>query len=66
GQNPGSNHPRRLATLEEAKRAGVSIVSVNPLPEAGLRWFKNPQRPSGLVGRGTTLSDQFLHIRGQR
>jgi molybdopterin-dependent oxidoreductase alpha subunit len=63
GQNPGSNHPRMLATLEEAKHAGVSIVSVNPLPEAGLRRFKNPQRRSGLAGRGTTLSDQFLHIR---
>jgi molybdopterin-dependent oxidoreductase alpha subunit len=63
GQNPGSNHPRMLATLEDAKHAGVSIVSVNPLPEAGLRRFKNPQRPRGLVGRGTTLSDQFLHIR---
>jgi molybdopterin-dependent oxidoreductase alpha subunit len=63
GQNPGSNHPRMLGTLEEAKQAGVSIVSVNPLPETGLRRFKNPQRPSGLVGRGTTLSDQFLQIR---
>jgi molybdopterin-dependent oxidoreductase alpha subunit len=63
GQNPGTNHPRMLGTLEEAKHAGVSIVSVNPLPEAGLRRFKNPQRPSGLVGRGTTLSDQFLQIR---
>ncbi len=63
GQNPGSNHPRMLSALEDAKRAGVSIVSVNPLPEAGLRRFKNPQRPSGLVGRGTTLSDQFLQIR---
>jgi molybdopterin-dependent oxidoreductase alpha subunit len=63
GQNPGTNHPRMLGTLEDAKRAGVSIVSVNPLPEAGLRRFKNPQRPGGLVGRGTTLSDQFLHIR---
>jgi molybdopterin-dependent oxidoreductase alpha subunit len=63
GQNPGTNHPRMLMALEEAKHAGVSIVSVNPLPEAGLRRFKNPQRPSGIVGRGTTLSDQFLHIR---
>ncbi len=63
GQNPGTNHPRMLVSLEEAKRAGVSIVSVNPLPEAGLRRFKNPQHPSGLVGRGTTLSDQFLQIR---
>jgi molybdopterin-dependent oxidoreductase alpha subunit len=63
GQNPGTNHPRMLMALEEAKHAGVSIVSVNPLPEAGLRRFKNPQRPSGILGRGTTLSDQFLHIR---
>jgi molybdopterin-dependent oxidoreductase alpha subunit len=63
GQNPGTNHPRMLGTLEDAKRAGVSIVSINPLPEAGLRRFKNPQRPGGLIGRGTTLSDQFLQIR---
>jgi molybdopterin-dependent oxidoreductase alpha subunit len=63
GQNPGSNHPRMLSALEDAKHNGVSIVSVNPLPETGLRRFKNPQRPSGLIGRGTTLSDQFLQIR---
>ena len=36
GQNPGTNHPRMLGTLEEAKEAGASIVSINPLPEAGL------------------------------
>ena len=63
GQNPGTNHPRMLSALEQAKRAGASIVAVNPLPEAGLMRFKNPQRPSGLVGRGTQLADQFLQIR---
>ena len=63
GQNPGTNHPRMLTALEEAKRAGASIVAVNPLPEAGLMRFKNPQRPSGLLGRGTTLADQFLQVR---
>jgi formate dehydrogenase major subunit len=63
GQNPGTNHPRMLGTLEEAKEAGASIVSINPLPEAGLLRFKNPQRPSGVVGRGTALCDQFLQIR---
>jgi hypothetical protein len=52
-----------LGTLEEAKEAGASIVSINPLPEAGLLRFKNPQRPSGVVGRGTALCDQFLQIR---
>ncbi|MGI5163485.1 FdhF/YdeP family oxidoreductase [Spirillospora sp. CA-253888] len=63
GQNPGTNHPRMLSALEEAKKAGTRIVAVNPLPEAGLMRFKNPQRPSGVVGRGTALADRFLQIR---
>jgi formate dehydrogenase major subunit len=63
GQNPGTNHPRMLTALEEAKRGGTSIVAVNPLPEPGLMRFKNPQRPSGVVGRGTQIADQFLQLR---
>ncbi|WP_051640000.1 FdhF/YdeP family oxidoreductase [Cellulomonas sp. URHE0023] len=63
GQNPGTNHPRMLGALEDAKRNGAAIVAVNPLPEAGLRRFKNPKTVRGLVGRGTELADQFLQIR---
>ena len=63
GQNPGTNHPRMLTALEDAKRAGASIVAVNPLPEAGLLNFKNPQRPRGIIGKGTDLADQYLQIR---
>ncbi|GAA2731678.1 FdhF/YdeP family oxidoreductase [Actinocorallia aurantiaca] len=63
GQNPGTNHPRMLSALERAKHGGARIVAVNPLPEAGLMRFDNPQRPSGLLGRGTRLSDLFLQIR---
>ena len=63
GQNPGSNHPRMLTTLEEAKRAGAKIVAINPLPEAGLLRFKNPQRLRGLAGRGTEIADLHLPIR---
>ncbi|WP_309076294.1 FdhF/YdeP family oxidoreductase [Paenarthrobacter sp.] len=63
GQNPGTCHPRMLTALEEAKEAGAEIVAVNPLPEAGLINFRNPQRPRGLVGKGTDLADQFLQIR---
>ena len=63
GQNPGTCHPRMLTALEEAKMAGASIVAVNPLPEAGLINFKNPQRVRGLIGKGTDLADQFLQIR---
>ncbi|MCW2502677.1 MAG: hypothetical protein JWO79_961 [Actinomycetia bacterium] len=63
GQNPGTNHPRMLTALERAKRNGARIVAVNPLPEAGLLRFKNPQTPSGIAGRGTPLADDFLQIR---
>ncbi|OLB73987.1 MAG: hypothetical protein AUI14_24875 [Actinobacteria bacterium 13_2_20CM_2_71_6] len=63
GQNPGTNHPRMLTALERAKRNGARIIAVNPLPEAGLIRFRNPQRPSGLVGEGTPLADRYLQIR---
>jgi molybdopterin-dependent oxidoreductase alpha subunit len=63
GQNPGSNHPRMLSTLEEAKRSGASIIAINPLPEAGLLRFKNPQRVRGVVGNGTKLADMHLAVR---
>ncbi|MEU9847594.1 FdhF/YdeP family oxidoreductase [Streptomyces sp. NPDC047985] len=62
GQNPGTNHPRMLSALEKAKSAGARIISVNPLPEAGLERFKNPQTPYGML-RGTPLTDLFLQIR---
>ncbi|OLT30587.1 hypothetical protein BJF83_07600 [Nocardiopsis sp. CNR-923] len=63
GQNPGTNHPRMLTALERAKRSGARIITVNPLPEAGLRDFRNPQTARGLVGRGTELTDLFAQIR---
>jgi molybdopterin-dependent oxidoreductase alpha subunit len=63
GQNPGTNHPRMLTALEDAKRKGASIVAVNPLPEASLKRYKNPQTVRGILGRGTDMADQFLQIR---
>ena len=63
GQNPGTNHPRMLSALEIAKRNGASIVSINPLREAGLVRFKNPQRPAGVVGAGTEIADLHLPIK---
>ena len=62
GQNPGTNHPRMLSALEKAKKRGARIISVNPLREAGLVRFKNPQSPKGLV-TGTGLADLHLPIR---
>ncbi|MFE9556110.1 FdhF/YdeP family oxidoreductase [Streptomyces sp. NPDC006692] len=62
GQNPGTNHPRMLSALEKAKASGAKIISVNPLPEAGLEKFKNPQTPQGMI-KGADLTDLFLQIR---
>jgi len=63
GQNPGTNAPRMLTHLEAAKHNGATIVAVNPLPEAGLIRFKNPQSLSGILGRGTAIADDYLQVR---
>ncbi|MHB2027799.1 MAG: FdhF/YdeP family oxidoreductase [Acidimicrobiales bacterium] len=63
GQNPGTNHPRMLTALETAKQRGARIVTANPLPEAGLVRFKNPQSVRGLLGGGTKLTDLYLPVR---
>src|SRR5262249_32304996 len=63
GQNPGTNHPRMLTALERAKQNGARIIAVNPLPEAGLMRFRNPQKVRGVVGTGTPLADSYLQIR---
>jgi molybdopterin-dependent oxidoreductase alpha subunit len=62
GQNPGSNHPRMLATLQTAHRRGAKIVSINPLRETGLRRYRNPQEVSGYVSAGTPLADLHLPV----
>jgi formate dehydrogenase major subunit len=63
GQNPGTNHPRMLSALEIAKRRGARIIAINPLREAGLHNFRNPQVPRGIVGKGTDIADLHLPIK---
>ncbi|MBN3509373.1 FdhF/YdeP family oxidoreductase [Mycolicibacterium septicum] len=63
GQNPGTNHPRMLSVLEKAKANGAKIVAINPLPEAGLIRFKDPQKVNGVVGHGVPIADEFVQIR---
>jgi len=63
GQNPGTNHPRMLSALERAKDNGAKIIAINPLPEAGLMRFRNPQKVRGLIGKGTPLADEFVPVR---
>lgn len=64
GQNVGSNSPRMLHDLQEARRRGVPIVTFNPLHERGLEAFTNPQSPKEMVtGEQTTISTQFHQVK---
>ena len=63
GQNPGTNHPRMLTSLEHAARNGAAIVSINPLAETGMLRFKHPQSPRDMLGRGTQIASLFLPVR---
>ncbi|HUR98415.1 MAG TPA: FdhF/YdeP family oxidoreductase [Pyrinomonadaceae bacterium] len=73
GQNPGTNAPRMMSSLEDAKRAGAKMIAINPLPEAGLLNFVNPnpqhypnplQFPVALFGnRSTHLADLHLPLK---
>jgi molybdopterin-dependent oxidoreductase alpha subunit len=63
GQNPGTNHPRMLSTLEEAVKAGAEIVAINPLKETGLVAFAHPQHLSAAFGRSSPLASKFIRVR---
>jgi molybdopterin-dependent oxidoreductase alpha subunit len=63
GQNPGTNHPRMLSALEKCKENGGTIVAINPLPEAGLLHYTNPQSVSRMLKGGIKLADLFLQVK---
>ena len=62
GQNPGTNHPRMLTALRDAKKKGASIISINPLTETGMKKFKHPQNPIEMLGFGSTIADKHLKV----
>lgn len=62
GQNPGTNHPRMLTALRDAKRNGARIIHVNPLPETGLTRFKHPQDYMSLSLGSESLADIHLQV----
>ncbi len=73
GQNPGTNAPRMMSSLQDAKRNGAKMIAINPLPEAGLMGFVNPnpeqyknplEFPLAVLGnRPTKLADLHLPVR---
>ena len=64
GQNTGSNSPRFLHPLQDAVRRGCHVVTFNPVREAGLVRFKDPQSPLQMAtGATTQISETYLQVR---
>ena len=63
GQNPGTNHPRMLTALRDAKRNGAKIIHINPLPETGLVRFKHPQDYMKLSFGSEALADMHMQVK---
>jgi len=63
GQNPGTNHPRMLSSLQRAVEGGATIIAVNPMKEAGLTGFMHPQQVKGMIGKATSLAKQFMQVK---
>jgi len=61
GQNVGSNSPRMLHPLQEARKRHVPIITFNPLRERGLERFVNPQSVSEMVGPSSTVISTQYH-----
>ncbi|MEB0076579.1 FdhF/YdeP family oxidoreductase [Pseudomonas sp. CCI3.2] len=63
GQNVGSNSPRMLHPLQEARKRDVPIITFNPLRERGLERFVNPQSPAEMLGpESTVISTQYHQV----
>ena len=63
GQNVGSNSPRMLHPLQEARKRHVPIITFNPLRERGLQRFVNPQSPTEMLGpKSTVISTQYHQV----
>ncbi|WOO40756.1 FdhF/YdeP family oxidoreductase [Rubellicoccus peritrichatus] len=63
GQNPGTNHPRMLTSLEQTVQNGGKIISINPLLETGVKAFAHPQKVSGMMGKATPLASLHLPVK---
>ncbi len=64
GHNPGTNHPRMLATLRDVAKRGATIVAINPLRERGLERFTSPQSPIEMLSMSSTqLASTYYKVR---
>ncbi|WP_254918522.1 FdhF/YdeP family oxidoreductase [Cobetia sp. QF-1] len=64
GQNSGTNSPRMLGDLHEARGRDAEVVTFNPLRERALVSFADPQSPKDMMsGKGVDISTQYHQVR---
>lgn len=64
GQNTGTNSPRMMTNLVEARKRGIPIVAVNPMPERALIEFTAPQDVVQMATFGhTDIASEFVQVK---
>ncbi|WP_144142020.1 FdhF/YdeP family oxidoreductase [Paraburkholderia sp. BCC1884] len=64
GHNTGTNAPRMLHQLQDARKRGVEIITFNPIKERGLVSFANPQSPLEMLSPAQTqISTQYHQLK---
>jgi len=64
GQNTGTNSPRMMTNLVGARKRGIPIVAVNPMPERALIRFTAPQDVVQMATFGhTDIASEFVHVK---
>ncbi|ORE96910.1 FdhF/YdeP family oxidoreductase [Aurantimonas sp. 22II-16-19i] len=66
GHNTGTNAPRLLHWVQQARKRGAPVITFNPVLERGLMRFKNPQSPVEMLspGEGTKMSSDYYQVKG--
>lgn len=64
GHNPGTNHPRMMATLRQVKKRGGKIIVLNPLKERALERFESPQSVVEMVTlTSTPIANTYFQVK---
>lgn len=64
GHNPGTNHPRMMATLRNVAKRGGQIIVFNPLKERALERFESPQSVVEMVTLSSTrIASNYFQVK---
>ena len=64
GENVGTNAPRMLHDLQDARERDVPIVTFNPIRERGLERFQNPLSPVQMMTNSSTpISSHYYQVK---